>query len=76
LVDEDSKLANSLGVQTTPHDFLFDTNLKLVYKGVIDDNYKDATADEAFYLKDAFISLGSGKEIKVTKTRNLICSIK
>lgn len=76
LIDEESKLANSLGAQTTPHVFLFDKNLKLVYKGAIDDNYKDATAVEVFYLKEALNSLGSGTEIKVTETRNLGCSIK
>ncbi|MBN2807781.1 MAG: redoxin family protein [Prolixibacteraceae bacterium] len=76
LIDEESKLANELGAQTTPHVFLFDKNLKLVYKGAIDDNYKDTAGVKEFYLKDALNSLGSGKEIKVKETRNLGCSIK
>lgn len=76
LDDHDSELANLLGAQTTPHVFLFDKNMKLVYKGAIDDNYKDAADVEDFYLRDALNSLGSGKEIEQKETRNLGCSIK
>ena len=76
LDDQESELANLLGAQTTPHVFLFDKNMKLVYKGAIDDNYKDAGSVEEFYLKDALNSLGSGKEIEMKETRNLGCSIK
>lgn len=76
LMDNESELANLLGAQTTPHVFLFDKNMKLVYKGAIDDNYKDANSVEQFYLKDALNSLGSGKEIELKETRNLGCSIK
>ena len=76
LVDKESKLANAFGAQTTPHVFLFDKNMKLVYKGAIDDNYKDASAVEEFYLKEALESLGKGEEIKNKETRNLGCSIK
>ena len=76
LADHESELANLLGAQTTPHVFLFDKNMKLVYKGAIDDNYKDAAEVEQFYLKDALNSLGSGKAIETKETRNLGCSIK
>lgn len=76
LVDNESKLANKLGAQTTPHVFLFDKNMKLVYKGAIDDNHKDASAVEKFYLKDALNNLGKGEEIQTKETRNIGCSIK
>lgn len=76
LIDEESSLANAFGAQTTPHVFLFDKDRKLVYKGAIDDNYKDAAAVEEFYLRDALNSLGQDKEIEVKETRNLGCSIK
>lgn len=76
LIDDESSLANAFGAQTTPHVFLFDKDLKLVYKGAIDDNYKDASKVEEFYLKNAIESLGKGKEIEVKETRNLGCSIK
>ena len=42
LLDKESAIANAYGGQTTPHVFLFDSNMKLVYKGAIDDNYKSA----------------------------------
>lgn len=76
LIDEESVVANAFGAQTTPHVFLFDKNLKLVYKGAIDDNHKDASAVKEFWLKDALNSLGQAKDITVKETRNLGCSIK
>jgi hypothetical protein len=76
LLDDESLLANAFGAQTTPHVFLFDKNLKLVYKGAIDDNYKDSSAVKEFWLKDALNSLGEGKEIALKETRNLGCGIK
>ena len=76
VVDKESKIANAFGGQTTPHAFLFDGNMKLVYKGAIDDNYKSAEEVKKHYLKDAISSLGSGKEIAVTETKPVGCSIK
>jgi len=76
LLDDESLVANAFGAQTTPHVFLFDKNLKLVYKGAIDDNYKDKSGVKEFWLKDAMNSLGEGKEVAIKETRNLGCSIK
>lgn len=76
LLDVESKLANAFGAQTTPHVFLFDKNMKLVYKGAIDDNHKNADEVKEFYLKDALNSLGKGTDIKNKETKNLGCSIK
>jgi thioredoxin-related protein len=76
LLDDESKVANAFGAQTTPHVFLFDKNLSLVYKGAIDDNHKDASQVKDFYLKDALLSLGAGKDIALKETRNLGCGIK
>lgn len=76
LLDKESVVANAFGAQTTPHVFLFDKDLKLVYKGAIDDSHSDAAKVEDFYLKDALTSLGNGDAIAVSETRNLGCSIK
>jgi len=76
VVDEESKIANAFGGQTTPHAFLFDKNMKLVYKGAIDDNYKSADEVQKHYLKDAVVSLGNGGEIAVSETKPMGCSIK
>lgn len=76
VVDEESKIANTFGGQTTPHVFLFNEDMKLAYKGAIDDNYKSADGVKQAYLKDALISLGQGKEIAVAETNPVGCSIK
>jgi len=76
LIDKDSELANAFGAKTTPHVFLFDKDLKLVYEGAIDDNYKSKDEVSAFYLKDALENLGEGKAIDPNQTKALGCSIK
>lgn len=76
LVDDESLIANAVGGQTTPHVFLFDKDFKLVYKGLIDDNYKSAEDVKHTYLKDAIASLSGGKTIAVAETKPMGCSIK
>mgnify|MGYP001027404017 CR=1 FL=1 len=76
VVDKESLIANAFGGQTTPHAFLFDENMKLAYKGAIDDNYKSADDVEKHYLKDAIVSLANGGEVAVTETKPVGCSIK
>lgn len=76
VVDKKSKLANAYGAMTTPHVFLFDKNDKLVYIGAIDDNYKDASKVEDFYLESAIKSMAAGEDIAQNSTRATGCSIK
>ena len=76
LLDEKSKLANLFGAKTTPHIFLFNNKNTLVFKGAIDDNYKDIKEVEKFYLKDAIKQLASGSEITISETKAVGCSIK
>lgn len=76
VMDGDSKLANAIGAKTTPHVFLFDGDMELVYKGAIDDNAKDKESVSEPYLQNALMALGSGKDIAVATTTNTGCSIK
>ena len=76
LLDENSAVANSFFARTTPHVYLFDSNLKLVYKGAIDDNVDDSKKVKESYLKDAIKNLASGKKIKPEETKPVGCSIK
>ncbi len=76
VVDEESRIANAFGGQTTPHAFLFDGDFELAYKGAIDDNYNSADDVSKAYLKDAIASLGSGEEITITETKPTGCGIK
>ncbi|MBL4623626.1 MAG: thioredoxin family protein [Flavobacteriales bacterium] len=76
VIDNNSELADEFGAKTTPHVFLFDSDLKLVYRGAIDDNHKDPEfVDEAF-LFDAIDNLASGEEISPADTKATGCSIK
>jgi peroxiredoxin len=76
VVDKESQIANSFGGQTTPHAFLFDGDMKLVYKGLIDDNHESADDVKQAYLKDAISSLGRGQMPQVAETKPMGCSIK
>ena len=76
LLDKESAIANAYGGQTTPHVFLFNNKMELVYKGAIDDNYNSADEVKQAYLKDAILGLASGENIAVTETKPVGCSIK
>lgn len=76
LIDKESLLANAYGGQTTPHVFVFDKDFNLVYKGAIDDNFKNASEVKEPYLKDAISSLAKGEKIAVAETKPTGCSIK
>lgn len=76
VVDENHVVADAFGALTTPHIYLFDKDVKLVYKGAIDDNVNDSKAAKEFYLKDALENLAAGKKIDPNSTRQLGCSIK
>jgi len=75
-LDNESAIANAFGGQTTPHAFLFNSKMELAYKGAIDDSYKSTDDVKQAYLKDAISSLSSGKEVAVTETKPVGCSIK
>ena len=76
LVDEKSALADAFGARTTPHVFLFDNNMKLVYRGAIDDNYKNKESVSETFLMDAIKNLSAGKTISPDVTKATGCSIK
>ena len=76
LVDNKSKLANRFNAKTTPHIFLFDESNKLIYKGSIDNNYKDKSNVTEFYLKDAMDQMLKNEKIEISNTKAIGCSIK
>ena len=73
-LDKNNQLADAFGASTTPHVFLLN-NLKLVYKGAIDDNC-GAKGSKRKVLENAINSLGKGENIENPETRNSGCSIK
>ncbi len=75
LVDENSKLAIAFGATVTPQAYLFNSEMELVYTGLIDDNMRDRKKAKA-YLFDSIENLSKGKEIDPAKTNAKGCSIK
>ena len=76
VLDAGNAVADAFGARTTPHVFLFNKDLKLVYKGAIDDNVGSASAVKEKYLENAINNLVEGKTIDPATTRNVGCSIK
>ncbi|MBX7050717.1 MAG: redoxin domain-containing protein [Flavobacteriales bacterium] len=76
VLDEKSELANAFFARTTPHVYLFDKNMKLVYKGSIDDNVDDSKKVTQHYLTDAIKNLSKGLTIDPAETKPKGCSIK
>jgi hypothetical protein len=76
LLDENSVVADAFGARTTPHVFLFNSEMKLVYKGAIDDSVASASEVKEHWLKNALSSMSEGREIQPATTRNIGCSIK
>ena len=74
--DTNHQLADAFGARTTPHVYLFNKQMELVYKGAIDDNVDDAKAVKQTYLKNAVENMTAGKAIEPSSTKPLGCSIK
>lgn len=75
-VDKDNEIADAFGANRTPECFLFDSDLKLVYHGAIDDNPGDAGSVSRQHLKEAVDELAAGKAITVKESRSVGCGIK
>ncbi len=76
LLDEEHKLADAFGARTTPHVYLFNKDLKLAYKGAIDDNVDNAKEVKEHYLSNAMMNMVKGKKAKPESTKAIGCSIK
>ncbi|MBA64814.1 MAG: thioredoxin family protein [Candidatus Marinimicrobia bacterium] len=74
--DPGAKLAYAFGATKTPHIYLFDNKNKLVYRGAIDDNARNASDVEEPYLENALDQLLAGEKIKKTTSKAIGCSIK
>lgn len=77
VIDANHKLADAFGARTTPHVYLLNSEMNLVYRGSINDKYerKDKTAQKQ-YLREAMEALAQGEEIANPNTREIGCSIK
>ncbi len=77
LIDTNHKIADAIGAKTTPHVFVFDKDLKLIYKGAIDDRFENKNKEvKTTYLKNAIDEYSAGKTISTPITKERGCSIK
>ena len=79
LFDEGQKVFPQYGATRTPHVYLLERTAKgnvVRYIGAIDDNYQDASSVEEKFVEDAVDAMLAGKEIPVTTTRAIGCTIK
>ncbi len=76
LIDNKSKMADAFGAKTTPHVFMFSKDMKLVFKGSIDNTWDSKRKSEEQYLKDAMEQLVSGRKITTPSSAPRGCSIK
>lgn len=76
VVDVNSAMANVFGAKTTPHVFLLNSEMELVYMGSIDNIWDKERKEDVPYLKIALKELASHKKIKTNTTAPKGCSIK
>ncbi|OFZ10182.1 MAG: hypothetical protein A3D92_15160 [Bacteroidetes bacterium RIFCSPHIGHO2_02_FULL_44_7] len=76
VIDTQHALADALGAKTTPHVYAFDKELRLVYKGSIDNSWDSKREADANYLSDVIVYLGGGMKLKTHSTPPRGCSIK
>ncbi len=76
VADKNSELANAFGAKTTPHIFLLDSDLKLVYKGSIDNSWDNNRTETIPYLATALNEIKDAKTITTNMTEPRGCSIK
>lgn len=76
IIDAQHELADALGAKTTPHVYAFDKQLRLAYKGSIDNSWDSKREADANYLSDVIVYLGGGKKLREHSTSPRGCSIK
>ncbi len=79
LFDMGQKIYPQYGASRTPHVFVLDKengNLIVKYIGAIDDNYAEAKDVKEHYLEDALNALLEDKEVLISVTKAIGCSIK
>lgn len=77
LVDHGNKVADLFAATSTPHVYVFGVDGKLVYKGLVDDDQRDAKADKRTnYLRDVLGKLTKGETVEAFSTKEVGCSIK
>ena len=69
-------MADAFGANRTPECYLFNKDLKLTYKGAIDDNANDAAKVGRMHLQIAIDEMAAGKNVQTKTSKSVGCSIK
>lgn len=76
LYDESQEVAKSFGAVCTPDFFLYDASMKLVYRGRLDDSWKNPAAVKSRELQAAIDAVLNGVEVSKNQRPSLGCNIK
>lgn len=76
LYDEDQSVARAYDAACTPDPYLFDAEHKLVYRGRVDDNWKEPQSVTRHELREAIDALLAGEPVSETQNASLGCNIK
>ncbi|HEX8958606.1 MAG TPA: thioredoxin family protein [Solirubrobacterales bacterium] len=75
LYDESQEVARAYGARTTPDVFVFDSELRLRYRGAPDADHQDP-AQGAVWLRSALDAILTGSEPDPAETEPVGCSLK
>ncbi|WP_169312067.1 thioredoxin family protein [Fluviicola taffensis] len=76
LLDKNSELADAFGARTTPHVYLINEKMELIYTGAIDNKVDSKRKSDENYLRIAIESKVANKPIELNSTPPRGCSIK
>jgi len=76
LVDKTQEVAKNFGTVCTPDIFVYDQERKLVYRGRLDDSWKNPSQVDRQELREALDQLLSNQKIKGEQIPSMGCSIK
>ena len=79
LYDRSQEVAKAYGALKTPHVYLLSKEkgkLVVKYVGAIDNNYEDASKADRHFVAEAIAEIQAGKNVTITGTRAIGCSIK
>lgn len=79
LYDQTQQVAKYYGALKTPHVYVLAREkgkLVVKYVGAIDNNYEDAAKADRHFVEEAIAEIQAGKNVTITGTRAIGCSIK
>ena len=76
LHDEKQDVARAFGAVCTPDFFVYNQDLKLSYRGRLDDSWKDASKVQKRELYEAVQTLLRGEKVSEEQTASMGCSLK